>query len=274
MAAEFTGVGLPLTTEGLGHGCDKLGVKAAEIWAVLTVETLGCGYLPDRRPQILFERHIFHKETGGAFDVANPDISNSLPGGYGGRGAFQYTRLARAIQLNREAALRSASWGIGQMMGLNAVVAGFADAETMVSAMVQSEDQQMEGVCGFLLSNHLDRPLRNHDWPSFARGYNGPNFAENQYDVRLAAAFQRFSTGLLPDLAVRAAQIYMTYLGFQPGPVDGVSGRMTRSALAQFQGQEGLPPNGILDDVTLQKLQQESATSTSTANAATAGGGN
>src|SRR5258705_11254552 len=151
MVAEFTGVGLPLTTEGLGHGCDKLGVKAAEIWAVLTVETLGCGYLPDRRPQILFERHIFHKDTGGTFDVANPDISNPLPGGYGSRGAFQYTRLARAIQLNREAALRSASWGIGQMMGLNAVVAGFADAGNNGSGGGAAREKQIEGEGGGLL---------------------------------------------------------------------------------------------------------------------------
>jgi hypothetical protein len=36
--------------------------------AVLTVETLGSGFLPDRRPRILFERHFFPSETKGAFD--------------------------------------------------------------------------------------------------------------------------------------------------------------------------------------------------------------
>jgi hypothetical protein len=273
MAGEFTGSGLPMTVDGLGAGCDRLGVKAAEVWAVLTVETLGCGYLADRRPQILFERHIFRKETNGAFDGTAPDLSNAVPGGYGARGGFQYERLARAIALNRAAALRSTSWGIGQVMGFNAAVAGFADAEAMVAAMVQSEDQQMNGIFGFLQGNHLDRPLRNHDWPSFARGYNGPNFAENQYDVRLAAAFQKFSTGLLPDLAVRSAQVYLTYLGFQPGPVDGMLGRMTRSALAQFQGQAGFPANSTIDDVTMQKLR-EAVTRLPQANATTAGGGN
>lgn len=57
-----------MTADGLGSGCDKLGVRAAEVWVILTVETLGSGFLPDRRPKILFERHIFHSETKGAFD--------------------------------------------------------------------------------------------------------------------------------------------------------------------------------------------------------------
>lgn len=144
-------------------------------------------------------------------------------------------------------------------MGFNAVAAGFADVETMIQAMVQSEDAQISGMFGFLLTNHLDGPLRNHDWTSFARGYNGPNFAINQYDVRLAAAFQKFSTGLLPDLTVRGAQIYLTYLGFNPGPVDGMLGRMTRSALMQFQQAQGLPPTGDVDDATARQLHDAAA---------------
>lgn len=274
MSGEFTGAGLPMTAAGFGAGCDRLGVKAADVWSVLTVETLGCGYLADRRPQILFERHIFRRETKGAFDIKAPDLSNPMPGGYGARGAAQYERLGRAIQLDRQAALRSTSWGIGQVMGFNAAIAGFADVETMVGSMVASEDQQMNGIFGFLQSNHLDQPLRNHDWPTFARGYNGPNFAENQYDTRLAAAFLKFSTGLLPDLAVRAAQAYLTYLGFSPGPVDGMLGRMTRSALAEFQAQAALPASGILDDTTAQKLRDAVAQLAQTNAAAATGTGN
>lgn len=276
MANEFVGPGLPMTADGLGAGCDRLGVKAADVWAVLTVETFGCGYLPDRRPQILFERHTFRRETNGAFDSQAPDLSNAVPGGYGARGALQYERLGRAIQLNRAAALRSTSWGIGQVMGFNAVNAGFLDAETMVSGMVKSEDQQMAGVFGFLLKNRMDQALRSHDWPSFARAYNGANFAVNQYDVRLASAFHKFSTGLLPDLTVRAAQIHLMYLGLQPGPVDGTMGRMTRSAISQFQAQSSSPETGELDDATLQKLKDAAGqiSQSSQASGATAGGGN
>jgi len=238
------------------------------------VETLGCGYLPDRRPQILFERHIFSKQTGGEFDATAPDISNPTPGGYGPRGAHQYDRLAQAIQLNRQAALCSASWGIGQLMGFNASAGGFADVETMVQDMVQSEDAQIGGMVDFLLSKGLDGPLRNHDWTSFARGYNGSDFAKNQYDARLASAFQKFSTGLLPDLTVRGAQVYLLYLGFQPGPVDGMLGRMTRSALAQFQQADNLPATGELDEATVAQLQNAAESLNQQAQPAGAAGGN
>ncbi|MCU1238316.1 MAG: Peptidoglycan-binding domain 1 protein [Candidatus Solibacter sp.] len=40
-----------------------VGAGAAEIWTVLAVETKGFVYLSDRRPAILFERHILHQQT-------------------------------------------------------------------------------------------------------------------------------------------------------------------------------------------------------------------
>jgi hypothetical protein len=47
-------------------------VGLAEIWAVFSVETSGCGFLTDRRPKILFERHIFSHLTNGRYDAQNP----------------------------------------------------------------------------------------------------------------------------------------------------------------------------------------------------------
>jgi hypothetical protein len=118
------------------------------------------------------------------------------------------------------------------MMGENFVAAGFRNVEDMVTAMVQSEDAQLEAMGSFLTATKLRASLRAHDWTSFARGYNEPNFAINRYDVRLNGEFQRLSLGVLPDLNVRAAQLYLTYLGFHPGSIDGIAGEKTLSALA------------------------------------------
>ncbi len=257
MAEQFVGRALPLGREGLSEVVGELGVTAAEVWAVLTVETRGCGFLPDRRPLILFERHIFSRETQQKFDADHPDISNPGWGGYGAGGAAQYRRLERAIALDRRAALRSASWGIGQLMGFNAELAGYADVEAMVVAMTQSEDQQLLGMTREITHNQLERALRAHDWPAFARGYNGPKYAENRYDIRLAAAYQKFKMGPLPDLDVRAAQVYLTYLGYNPGPVDGLMGRFTRSALHDFQSKLGLSVTDDVDEVLLSRLATE-----------------
>src|SRR6185437_13461438 len=134
----FQGNAAALSSGGLAQVSASLGVYAAEICTVLAVETSGCGYLPDRRPQILFERHIFHRLTKGQYE--DGDISDSSPGGYGRRGAQQYERLERAINKDRAAALQSASWGIGQIMGMNYARAGFRNVEDMVAAMSDSED--------------------------------------------------------------------------------------------------------------------------------------
>jgi hypothetical protein len=246
MAMEFQGTGLPMDQDGIEAVTELLRIGAAELWAVLTVETKGCGFLPDRRPQILYERHIFSRETKHKFDGAHPNLSNPKSGGYGASGAHQYDRLARAITLDRNAALRSTSWGLGQVMGFNANPAGFANAEQLVAAMTISENEHLLAMAKFIAHIGADKNLRARDWAGFARKYNGVNFKKNNYDVRLAAAFNRH-TSHLPDLDVRAAQLYLTYLGFHPGTVDGVNGKLTKSALHEFQEQAGLP---VADDIT------------------------
>src|SRR2546423_444942 len=125
--AEFIGLGTPLTQRGINIAAASLGVGAAELWAVISVETSGCGFLPDKRPKILFERHLFHRLTDGEFDGTNPDISDPTAGEFGAAGAHQHDRLAEAIGLDRAAALQSASWGFGQILGENFAAAGFAD---------------------------------------------------------------------------------------------------------------------------------------------------
>jgi len=257
MSEPFRGIALPLDQEGMAEVIDRMGVGVAELWAVLNVETGGFGFLPDRRPFILFERHIFSRQTNQGFDASHPDISNRVAGGYGAGGAAQYERLQRALALDRRAALCSASWGIGQLMGFNAEIAGYADVEEMVTSMTMSENQQLLGMAGEITHNRLDRALRAHDWSAFARGYNGPEYSRNSYDTRLAAAHQKYTLGPLPDLVVRAAQAYLMYLGYHPGPIDGVMGRFTRSALNDFQEQHGLALTSEIDEGHVLTLRGE-----------------
>lgn len=252
---NFQGKGSPLNDEGMDFICSTLGIYEPEAWAVLKVETKGFGFLKDRRPRILFERHIFHKITNGNYDNGHADISNAKAGGYLGDES-EYPRLQKAIKLDANAALQSASWGIGQVMGFNYEVAGFKSIDEMVTSMVQDENSQIQAVANFIKANGLAGALQRQNWVSFARGYNGGDFKKNDYDTRLAAAYANYKVSL-PDLSLRAAQAALTYLNFNPGPVDGLRGRMTRSALMQFQGQFGLPETGDLDQDTEDKLVAE-----------------
>jgi N-acetylmuramidase/Putative peptidoglycan binding domain len=258
---EFAGTGTALSTGGVVEASNACRVGAAEIWSVISVETSGWGFLRDRRPKILFERHIFHRLTGGRFDADDPDISQPTPGGYGLDGAHQYDRLAAAILLDRAAALQSASWGIGQIMGENFRTAGFNGVEDMAAAMGESEDAQLPAMAKFIIANNMGESLQNQDWTGFARRYNGPNFAANDYPGKLHLFHQRYADGGLPDLQVRAAQLYLGYNGFPKGApnlaVDGVVGSRTAAAVRQFQqsvGAVGDQVTGVVDDALITRL--------------------
>jgi N-acetylmuramidase/Putative peptidoglycan binding domain len=262
---DFVGSGQPLSRVGLASALDALGLGAtgaAGLWAVFEVETAGrtqgFGFRTDRRPQVLFERHKFREFTARRFDGEAPEISGPQ-GGYGTLAA-QYDRIARALDLcareglGPEPALRAASWGIGQVMGFNHAAAGFASAQAMVEAMERGEDEQLGAMTAFLVSEGLHVPLGRRDWTAFARGYNGRGFAQNHYDVHLAEQYERFASGTLPDLELRAAQAALLLLGFAPGKIDGVLGPRTRRALRSFRIGAGLPAGDELDGPTYERL--------------------
>jgi hypothetical protein len=249
---------MPLSAQGIEACAARLSVHPAEIWAVLHVETRGCGYFADRRPVILFERHIFSRKTGHRFDAQAPDISNPKAGGYAG-GVGEYERLARALALDEQAALQSASWGLGQVMGFNATELGYGSVEQFVSQMMVSEDEQLAALAAFIQKNGLAEPLRKHDWAAFARGYNGPGYEKNHYDKKLAEAYQHLTSRSLPDLSVREGQLLLLYLGFDPGTVDGAMGPHTLAALHKFQSQSSLPTTSSFDAATLEALRQRHA---------------
>jgi len=249
----FTGAGAPLSQTGFAGALTIVAIPPPALWAVLSVETSGCGYLIDRRPKILFERHVFHRLTNGQYDADDPDVSAPTQGGYGLGGANQYVRLQSAMQLDAEAALQSASWGLGQIMGENYAAAGFASVDAMVQAFVASEDAQLGGMVHFIKANGMDTSLTALDWANFARRYNGPNYAANNYDGLLAKFYQQFETGAPPDLTVRAVQTYLYYHGATIS-IDGIMGPSTRAAIIAFQTTNGLPATGAIDNALLQAL--------------------
>lgn len=236
----FFGVALPLSSEGLTAAAEHVGVDPVVFWSVVIVETAGCGFLPDRRPQILFERHIFSSRTGRRFDRSHPGISGPA-GGYGRPGAHQYERLEEAIECDRRRALESASWGLGQIMGFNAAAAGFGNVEDMVAQMMRGEGEQILGMARFMRASGMHAALQRRDWTAFARSYNGPGFANNRYHEKLAAAHSSLSSDGLPDLDVRATQLLLSYHGFNPGKIDGIAGGRTQAAITAFATKHQLP---------------------------------
>lgn len=55
-------------------------------------------------------------------------------------------------------------------------------------------------------------------------------------------------------MTVYKQQLLLEYLGFSPGPLDGLDGPKTREACRRFQSVFGLPATGAFDDATDQGL--------------------
>lgn len=255
MALEFAGPATKLDTPAIEAAASKIGCQVAAVRTVITVESSG-GFLADGRPKILFERHYFSRLTKCKFDAANPDVANPKTGGYKG-GAAEYDRLAKAIKLDRDAALRSASWGAFQIMGDNCKACGFADVESYVKAMVSGEPAQLDAFVGFIKKSGLDDELVRRDWTAFARGYNGPGYRANKYDEKLAAAFAFHSAG-----GSRADSPHPTLrLGDEGEDVktlqralklldDGDFGPKTKEAVIALQKKHGLYADGVVGKAT------------------------
>ncbi len=188
----FTGPATPLGSADVARAAARLSCDPATLRAVCHVETDGSGFLPDDRPRILFEARVFHRLTDGRWDDVHPNISAPIWDRtlYGAPGAHQYDRLAEASALDEDAAFQSASWGLFQIIGENHTRCGFSTVQRFVAAMASGEAAHLDAFVSLVGADQaMVHALQVRDWTTFARLYNGPEYAENAYDRRLAAAF-------------------------------------------------------------------------------------
>lgn len=182
-----------LTDDDYAAAAKTLGVDVATIQAVAEVETSGNAFDTLGRPRILFERHYFHRLTGGRYDKRHAGISAKSAGGYG-KFSAQYGKLEEAFALDADAALSSASWGRFQIMGSNHHAAGFASVRQFVLAMTRSEAEHLNAFARFVRAHPaMVSALQKKDWASFAKAYNGKEYRKNLYDDKLKSAYERLA---------------------------------------------------------------------------------
>jgi hypothetical protein len=186
---------MALTREDFIDDAQKIGCDVEAVMAVAAVESKGGGFDPEGFPKTLFEGHWFHRLTKGKFSQSHPTLSfpKWTRVHYGKTWQEEKARLAEAIKLDRTAALMSASWGMFQIMGFNHTICGFKTVQQFVNEMCKSEDAQLAIFTNYIINAGLADELRDHRWADFARLYNGPEFAVNKYDQKLAAAHTKAS---------------------------------------------------------------------------------
>jgi N-acetylmuramidase len=183
---------MTLGMEDYEWAAKQLNCEVNVIKAFVAVESAGSGFLENGQPKILFEAHHFSKMTGGKYDRSHPSISShhwNRALYIGGEG--EHRRLAKAVELDREAALKSASWGAFQIMGFNWKACGYESLQDFVNDMYAGEFGQLKAFVGFIKAMRLQDHLQDKRWKALARGYNGPGYQVHDYDGRLERAYKK-----------------------------------------------------------------------------------
>lgn len=183
----------------------EIGVGEDVLHALIDVETSGSGFDSQGRVKMLFEPHKFYRHLSGK--KREQAVKEGLAYPNWGQKPYpndSYPRLLKATNIDTDAALKSASWGLGQIMGENHLDAGYASVQAMISAFAEDEDNHLEAMVQYIKSAGVDDDLRRieaisktrtptaSDWVSVVRTYNGPGYAKNYYDSKAARAFAKW----------------------------------------------------------------------------------
>lgn len=178
----------------------ELDCEIAAIKAVTYTETGGTAFYGNGLPKILFERHKFFGFTApnqGAHPYAKfPNICNPAPGGYGPDGVHQYERLLKAAKLDKEAAIKSCSWGAFQVLAEYYDSCGYGSATELANDCMRSVDAHAKLFLAFMKAEKAAaiKALKEKDWVKFTRSYNGNNWrAQNPgYPAKMADYYDKF----------------------------------------------------------------------------------
>jgi len=196
----FKGSAIKMTVADIHAVADMAGIDRAALRAVLSVETGGSGFDKSGRPKALFERHYFYKFIKDDPVLLDEAVAAGLAYPKWGERPYPkgsdavYAEIESAYEMRPSAALMATSWGLGQIMGSNWEMTGADSVDEMVRQAMESETNQLHHMIGFIKSAGLLDKLKAKDWAGFAKGYNGPAYAKNAYDTKLAGAYANFTS--------------------------------------------------------------------------------
>lgn len=213
---KYDGPKLRLQPGDIAEVMRPFGLTEAHARTVIEVETNGKGYDSLGQVAFLFEPHKFYQNVPK--NMLQEAINLGLayphwkgPGSYPKTPALRWAQFQKAVALDETAAIKSASWGLGQIMGSECVECGFSSPQEMLTAFYQSEKAQVKAMMTLVKHRGLDKDL--HNFPDisacrhFALRYNGVAYEKNNYHNKLHDAYIRWSSRLKTVEATRPTPI-------------------------------------------------------------------
>lgn len=234
----------------------KLNVETAALAAFVAAESAGVTFWNvggKRLPAIRFEGHYFHRLTKGetkqkaiAAGLAHPRAGKvKNPRAY----AARWDLFWRAHAIDPEAAIRSTSWGVGQVMGEHFKRLGFASPAALMDSAMDGLGGQVELMVRFIrMDKKLIAAIKQKAWRTIARIYNGPAYKRNKYHIKMRDFYRRFSHSLASTFS---AAPLLKKAGYPVGRY-----KTERAAIVDFQTANGLVPDGIAGPMTLEALEE------------------
>jgi hypothetical protein len=148
-----------ISLEQINSAAQKLEINPAIIKAIISVESKNAG-------NTRFEPHIYKKYQNSPLNADEKGL----------------TQMAT-------------SFGSFQIMGFNYESAGFSNVNSMVQAM-KTPKGQIDAFVNFVENNStMHTALQKEptpNWQTFAKLYNGPDYAKNDYDTKISNQYHKF----------------------------------------------------------------------------------
>lgn len=190
---------------------NKIGIDVGAAVAVVAIESGGSGLGPDGRLIIRFENHLFWfnwgKANAAAFNQFFQFDQTVTWRGHKFRTqataqwqdvhanqASEWAALTHARTLDDQAAKKSISMGLVQILGSNHRAIGYDTVDAMFDAFSTDERFQLLGFFNFVKNDQRQvNALQAKDFTAFARIYNGPGQPEH-YGNLIKGVFDGFKT--------------------------------------------------------------------------------
>ena len=184
-----------LTEEDFNRVAEELGVEVAAIKAVVVIEAGSAmkGFWAPGIPVINFDPTMYAKYKNKVTDKKGAK-NESVPAGLSGYALKEYRQLINARKTNAQGANMGTFWGMFQIGGFNYKLCGCETVDEFVRLMAYSEFEQLELFAIFIKNTGMLKYLKDKDWKSFARKYNGPSYAKRGYHTKMANAYKKFSS--------------------------------------------------------------------------------